>query len=461
MATVNYQLSVKVDKHLKKSEVLIRFTYGNGLALRAKSNVFLPSSRWNAKESCLIIPRLDTPEKKELTVTQKTLDDLKNVILNSFIETDKEAVSKEWLHEIIDRFHYPEKYAEKEAEKPEFFESFDRFLEVHKLSEVRKKNFKVIGRALQRFEMYKKQNGAKKFCLSLDDTTSEILREFEKFLSVEHTFFSKDDNNQVVCSDEYHHIFESVPESRTPQPRGQNTINDVFTKLRTFFLWSIELGLTSNNPFKNYSIEECVYGTPYYISIEERNSLFNTDLSHRPQLAIQRDIFVFQCLIGCRVGDLYKMTKENVINGSIQYIPRKTKDGRPITVEVPLNSIAAEIIERYENTDINKLFPFISEQKYNIAIKTMFLEAGITRKVVVRNPTTGESEIKPINEIASSHLARRCFVGNLYKQVKDPNLVGSLSGHKEGSKAFARYREIDKTMKIELVKLLEKGGSEQ
>lgn len=455
MATVNYQLSAKVDKHLKKSEALIRFTYGNGLAIRAKSNIFIPSSRWNTKESCLIIPRLDTPEKKELTIAQKTLDDLKNVILNSFIEVDKEIVSKEWLHEIIDRFHYPEKYIDKEAEKPSFFQSFNQFLEVRKLSEVRKKNFKVISRALQRFEMYTRLNGDKKFSLTLDDTTTETLRKFEKFLSIEHTFFFKDEKNQIVCTDEYRLIFESVPESRTPQPRGQNTINDVFTKLRTFFLWSIELGLTSNNPFKNYSIEECVYGTPYYISIEERNNLFSTDLSHIPPLAIQRDIFVFQCLIGCRVGDLYKMTKENVISGSIQYIPRKTKDGRPITVEVPLNSIAKEILQRYENTDTNKLFPFISEQKYNMAIKAMFLEAEITRKVVVRNPTTGESEIKPINEIASSHLARRCFVGNLYKQVQDPNLVGALSGHKEGSRAFARYREIDKTMKAELVKLLE------
>lgn len=30
---------------------------------------------------------------------------------------------------------------------------------------------------------------------------------------------------------------------------------------------------------------------------------------------------------------------------------------------------------------------------------------GITREVVVRNPTTGEFEARHINEIASSHLA--------------------------------------------------------
>jgi hypothetical protein len=32
-------------------------------------------------------------------------------------------------------------------------------------------------------------------------------------------------------------------------------------------------------------------------------------------------------------------------------------------------------------------------------------------------------------------------------KVKDPNLVGSLTGHKEGNKAFARYRDIDEDMK--------------
>ena len=51
-------------------------------------------------------------------------------------------------------------------------------------------------------------------------------------------------------------------------------------------------------------------------------------------------------------------------------------------------------------------------------------------------------------------MARRSFIGNIYKKVKDPNLVGALSGHKEGSKAFARYRTIDDDMKKELIDLL-------
>ena len=87
----------------------------------------------------------------------------------------------------------------------------------------------------------------------------------------------------------------------------------------------------------------------------------------------------------------------------------------------------------------NLVYGIESEENHEIRIYVYKL----LNPVVVYNPTTSEQEIRPLNEVASSHLARRCFVGNLYKQVKDPNLVGALSGHKEGSKAFNRYRMID------------------
>ena len=61
------------------------------------------------------------------------------------------------------------------------------------------------------------------------------------------------------------------------------------------------------------------------------------------------------------------------------------------------------------------------------------------------------------NEIASSHMARRTFIGNIYKLVKDPNLFSALTGHAEGSRAFNRYRDIDIDMKRDLVKILEGG----
>ena len=85
----------------------------------------------------------------------------------------------------------------------------------------------------------------------------------------------------------------------------------------------------------------------------------------------------------------------------------------------------------------------------------MFMGAGLNRIVTILNPTTREPEQHPLWEVASSHMARRCFIGNLYKKVKDPNAIGALSGHVEGSKAFARYRAIDEDIKKEMVTMLE------
>lgn len=446
MASVTAFIRVSTKR---KDKVNVRFRLRDGRALQLfhTSEIEVNPANWDSqKQSIKAKVIFDGVERAEFN---KAIADRKDIILKVYnIQKDKESLTSEWLESAIDKKIHPEKYAPPIEVPPTFFEVFDEFLTKHKISEVRKNNFRVIGRALQRYEMYKNQVTHKHFSLDLATITADTLRDIEIFLKTEHLF----------C-EQFPAIYIAIPESRTPQPRGQNTINDIFTKLRTFYIWSIEMGKTSNNPFKNFSIEECVYGTPYYISIEERNQLLSTNLSHRPQLAIQRDIFVFQCLVGCRVGDLYKMTRNNIINGAIEYIARKTKEGRPVTVRVPLNSIAQDILHRYP--DGATLFPFISEQKYNVAIKEAFTIAGLTRSVTILNPTTGEPDIKPLNEIASSHLARRCFVGNLYRQVKDPNLVGALSGHKEGSRAFARYREIDENMKIDLVKLLEKGENEK
>lgn len=84
-----------------------------------------------------------------------------------------------------------------------------------------------------------------------------------------------------------------------PKERGQNSIADMMNCFRAFILWANGNGYTANNPFKHYFIGEIVYGTPIYISIEEWNKLYATDLSDDPALAVQRDIFVFQCFVGC------------------------------------------------------------------------------------------------------------------------------------------------------------------
>ncbi|SBW01603.1 conserved hypothetical protein [uncultured Dysgonomonas sp.] len=379
----------------------------------------------------------------------KLKNDIQNIV-SVITQNYSEDVNAEWLSEQIDKYHHPDKYKTQEqivAETKLTFEQLlEEFLLKHKLSEVRKKNFRVIKRALLRYELYVRatKRGQKSFILNIDNVTPDTLSDMWDFFENEHKYFEL-----------YPSIYEQIPEKRTPKPRGKNTLIDCFCRIRTFFLWCYDKRRTQNRPFDQFRIDECTYGTPIYITLEERDKLLEKDLSEYKQVEIQRDIFVFQSLIGCRIGDLYRMTKRNIIDDAIEYIPRKTKDGNPITVRVPLNDKAKAILEKYKDYTGDKILPFISEQKYNDAIKKAFELAEINRIVTILDPLTNEEVKKPLYEVVSSHMARRTFIGNIYKKVKDPNLIGALSGHKEGSKAFNRYREIDEDMKKELVNLLD------
>lgn len=444
------KISAFIRKTAKKNDInsvaTIYFRLRDGKKdIKAASELTINPNHWSAEKQGYKDRVALVAEDEKL----KLNNDIRNII-STITQTYTSDADSEWLSETIERYHHPQRFKTEEeiaAEtKQQVRPLFEEFLQKHKLSQVRANNYRVILRGLQRYELYVRatKRGQKGYVLYVDDVTPDTLRDMWDFFENEYKYFEL-----------YPAIYESIPEKRTPQPRGRNTLLDCFSRIRTFFYWCNDNKKTLNKPFDDFPLEECTYGTPYYITIDERNKIYATNLKRHPQLAIQRDVFVFQCLIGCRVGDLIKMTKGNLINGAIEYIPRKTKEGRPLTVRVPLNATAQEIIARYRSCEGNKLLPFISEQKYNVAIKRIFKAAGLKRMVTVVNPTTREEEKRVLYEIASSHLARRTFVGNLYKQVKDPNLVGSLSGHKEGSKAFARYREIDDEMKKELVDLLQ------
>lgn len=449
MASITRTLSAKTDK-TGKAEVLLRISIDRNHKQRVKSGIFIPTNRFRDGE--IIKPRANRKEAEELTQIENSLIELERHILSLCQQNNPETLTKEFLLNSINKFQHPDQ--DVETIGFDFFNAINDYIVSTGLSQSSINRYKVLIRALKRFEMYKqRQPKGKDFQLTFEVLTDSVVGEFVEFFRDEPNLF-----------EEYPDIYEEVPavtrtmrKPRKPEQRGENTIIGKLKMLRAFINWAIKQGYTSNYPFAKYTLHSEKYGTPFYLSIEERNKLATFDFPSRPALAVQRDIFIFQCLIGCRVSDLYSMTLASVINGAVEYIPQKTKGERPEVIRVPLNKQAADLLAKYRkdgekpNTPI---FPFISSQKYNEAIKQMLKLAGIDRTVTILDSVTGEEIKKPIYEVASSHMARRTFIGNLYKKVKDPNLVGSLSGHKEGSKAFARYREIDEDIKVELVNML-------
>lgn len=423
--------------------IYLRLRDGRRLDSVAPTRLAVNPNLWDEKNECIKSKAVcDSVYRAE--INQK-LRDLRSFIENEYL-LNNELKDNTWLKFALDRYYKPDEYTSDGSKKQSFEELFDEFLEKHHLSEVRKKNFRVIKRSLLRYQLFvsKIKSKGKGYVLDVDKVTNDTLADIWNYFENEHKYYTL-----------YPQIFDTVSEKRIPLPKGKNTILDRFKRIRTFFVWCYDNGKTTNRPFDKFPIEESLYGTPIYISLEEREQIWKADLSSKPKLAIQRDIFIFQSVIGCRVSDLYRLTKDNVVNGAIEYIPRKTKEGRPLTVRVPLNETAKTILDRYKDYEGSTLLPFISEQKYNKAIKEVFKIAGVDRMVTILDPLTREETRRPIYEVASSHMARRTFIGNIYKRVKDPNLVSALSGHKEGSRAFQRYRDIDEDIKMELVKLLD------
>lgn len=500
MAKIELRLSNKVQTETGRQEVLIRFHEGKKFCLYCKSGVYIspeyfeyyidrakteannvsvPSKLititqkkaeskgyilFNRGIICVSNHRLETPEVKWHKQKAEALEKLSKVIMERYEQSAISEIQGDWLKNIVDNFNHPQVI---EKHEKTFYELTEGYIKRHDLAESHARVYYVLQRAVSRYEGFTRatDKDRKKWMWDINKITREDIEDFSDFLRNESTLAEK-------YPTLFAKLYKSYPNNVKPghskvEARGGNTIIKMRTRLKSLFLWFYEEGYTKNRPFDGVKIGTAKVGTPYYITIEERNKIADTDLAavwetmtkdeRKPArmplktLIEQRDIFIFQCFIGCRVGDLLKMTDSCINNGILVYTPHKTKDEgfESFQARVPLHPKALELIEKYRGVDSKgRLFPFITAQRYNDAIKVIFSMAGITRKVEVRNPRTGENEYKPINEIASSHLARRTFVGNAYFKVSDPNLIGKMSGHVEGSKAFKRYRRIeDETLK--------------
>ena len=322
---------------------------------------------------------------------------------------------------------------------------FGRFVSERKISDGRRRHYEVLRRMVRRYESYVRYSS------KVDSFVLDIKKIDCKVLGMMHDYIANESEYVV----RYPGILEDNPELRRIKPRGGNYVCGLFRGLRAFFNWACKSRIIHESPFDGFEMPSERYGTPIYLTLDDVKKIYEADLSEFPDLAVQRDVFVFQCNVGCRVGDLMRLEKSDVVRGSIEYIPSKTIRSGARTVVVPLNRVACEIVDRYSGWPGSRLLPFESPEKFNDDIKLILSMSGVTYMVTELDTLTRTEKKVPINEIASSHMARRTFIGNIYKMVRDPDLVSSLTGHAEGSRAFSRYRTIDMDIKRDLVRILE------
>ena len=357
MTAVKAFIRVSSNKKKIEKEVAVRFRVSDGrrIQLFYKSDILVDPAVWDPKRESIKPKILFRPMERVLF--DESVRRMKTTLETVYQEAeDKDTLTSESLELLVDKKLHPENYEdEKVTRDRDFFNQFEYFLQVKNYPESDNKNYITMIRMLKRFQLYKTITNCSEWVLDFDTINVDTIREIEDFIRNEY---------RIVNHAVYKVIYEEIPEGRIPRPRGDNTIAKLMKRFRTFIKWCMKEGLLKTDPYVGYEQKSPMYGTPYYITIEERTKIYETNLhdaweklpeekktsikeSSIPQLERQRDIFIFQCMIGCRVGDLIHFTKKNLINGKICYIPHKTSHDRLDSIEVPLNETAKSILKRY------------------------------------------------------------------------------------------------------------------
>ena len=380
---------------------------------------------------------------------------------------DAGKANGDWLRQTIgDALQPAQAY---ERKHPAMIARIHEYWETHNGAASTRANILDFERKITRYQAYRREiDGEADFTLFVERLTLEDMNDFRDYLANEHLL--REEHPQFYAQfgrSGYHH-----------KAISNTTLVNTMNMYCIFLHWCKKMRYTDSELYQQYGCKSPVYGDPFYLTIEERNTLYDADLSEYPHLAVVRNIFVFHCFIGCRVGDLYRLTHDNIKEGFLEYMPQKTKKCQAKTVRVPLHEKAKAILARYPKSTAdeaqnsgnvpkrkgrqpkvpkdrsNRLLPFLPIARYNAGIKELLKHCGIDRMVTLLDTHGLKTVQKPLYEVATSHTARKTFVGNLYKQVPDPNLIASMSGHTDGSRAFARYRSIDDTMKRQLVDMI-------
>ena len=377
------------------------------------------------------------------TAFDKAVQDLTALISAQYYR----GADSSWLKGVIEEFHHPNINMRQGHKGDEFslVYQIEQYAKNHPMEKETARHHEHNLRKVKHFERFQREIMRRRgYSLRIDTMNVDDLREFHKYLANEADYYER-----------YPQIFDDIDKQYKPRQLTENSINTIFRRIRTVVNWCLKHSITTNDAFATFEMPKVLDSPPFYLTLEERDKVYYADLSNEtPSTQVYRDIFMFHCLIGCRVGDLQKMTRANIVDGAVEYIAEKTKNHQPRTIRVPLNEKAKAILEKYSDL-APQLFPKINQNIYNHQIKKILTLLGINRMVTVIDNTTRQPVQKPICEIATSHTARKTFIGNIYKKVKDPNLVAALSGHADGTRVLGRYREIDDDMKRELVKLID------
>ena len=295
----------------------------------------------------------------------------------------------------------------------------------------------LLGKArkLQRFLTIKGLSA-----ISAREFTSDLLLEYRQFIYDEYQYVTK-----------FPELYPKGEGRHAPARRCKcTTVVHDLKALQAFFRELEDTGEIRRSPFKKISFEKrrsimhVMYDAPFFLKAEELRRVMAT--GGPPELQWVKDVFVLNCALGCRIGDLLRLTMDKVAVSDegipyVHYIPSKTarSQGTNHEIQTPLIEPALEIIRRTQLAFIGHN-PKYEREVYNKKLRNLLEYCGIDRPVCLYDHVLADNIYRPLYEVASSKLARKTHVDMLTKVQINYYAAGL---HQPGSDAVFRYTNLE------------------
>lgn len=213
-----------------------------------------------------------------------------------------------------------------------------------------------------------------------------------------------------------------------------NYIGNHICRLRTVLSDGYKSGWHTNTAYQHWKrCHEDAFSVA--LTASEMDALWNADLTgHECRV---RDLAWLGYLTASRFSDYSRLRKDNIVNGRITFVQKKTDD----PVLIPCSPRVMEILERNGGRA-----PKICEQVFNRSFKQLCRKVGITDIVQVpqaKRKIMGWSADEPIEKwrLCQTHTLRRSALTNLYLSGVPIALCMKVSGHKTVA-CFQKYIKL-------------------
>ena len=216
------------------------------------------------------------------------------------------------------------------------------------------------------------------------------------------------------------------------------------------FMWH-NSNLESFESVKDESNKELASNKKVTLTEEQLKQLYDypitgTELQVRKRTEI-RDLFVLQCLVGQRVGDMQKFfngdNEKDEEEDTISIIQQKTK-ARAI---IPLTPLAKEIISKYQNTELKYYKP--SNSNLHAELRIIAEEAGLNIPITFEDKDG--KQVKPLFELVHTHTARHTFITIMCRRDIPKETIIIATGHEDTKmidKVYSHLSNKDKAQKV-------------